>query len=587
MIMVARANSVCPMTLDESIESAVAHLNAAEPDAAAQIVKDLLVEYPEDAQVHYLDGMTAMALGNPESAVAALRESIRLLPHFSDSQFALAQALLAVGDEAGAVGALEETLRLNVTDKDATNLLAQVLRARGRREYAIDVLKLGFAANPFDEELRVSLMALADENSASFQQRAERQFARSNDLVVLISEIPRARERRLAEAIRHAGMRVALLYRGDPDFNVSDYFEEIHRFRTCWQAVEIASRYAPLIYHLCNIWRYDTAAALIIARLGKVIIDCYDAMAGIVTAEFMGQWKTLRPHYELERFCFEHADGICARNLYPQYAKRCYRITAPTLFYSDYCSTDWAAPPIQKLSTEDGEPHLVYGGTIWPERMYGLTEGAWLWFADIAEQVRVHFHLYPVNNDDESTFDDLFADYVEKDRTSRYFHLHKPVYGDAWTQELARYDYGVSFHYNHLRGISPKLFTRFGSWAGYSNKSTDYVEQGIYHLANPKTLGAWLIEHYRVGEGVDWQRLHTDEFWQDLQARMPVAGPRSFDVPPAWTIPHNAGRLAAFYRRIADRPPAPPAPNHAKPYEALQSLRSGPDSHPEMENVSL
>ena len=306
-----------------------------------------------------------------------------------------------------------------------------------------------------------------------------------------------------------------------------------------------------------------------------------------MTPEFVDQWKTLQPHIELERFCLEHADGICARNLYPQYAKRCYRISAPTLYYPGYCSRNTTVSQLNKLSEDDGQPHIVYGGTVWPERAFGPTEGAWLWFADIAEQVRVHFHLYPVNNDDEATFDDVFADYIERAQSSQYFHLHKPVYGDAWMSELSRYDYGVSFHYNHLCDIPAKLFTSFGTYACYSNKSTEFLELGIYHLANPRTLGAWLIKHYRVGEGVDWQRLHTNEFWRGLQDRVPVTGQRSFEVPPAWTIPDNAGRLAAFYRRIADRPPAPPAPNHAKPYEALQSLRSGPDSHPEMENVSL
>lgn len=571
------------MTLDENIESAVAHLNAARPDEAAQIADGLLAEYPEDAQVHYLAGMAALALGNAEPAVAALRESIRLLPHFPDFWFALARALLMLGDVDGTVGALEESLRLNVSDKEATSLLAELYLTRGRRENALDVLKLGFAASPFDENLRESLKALAVEVGAPCGQRTDRPSEKSNDLVVLVCEIPRARERRLAEAIRQVGMRAVLLHRGDPDFDVGDYFEEIHRFRSCWQAVDIASRYMPLVYHVCNIWRYDTAAALIIARLGKVIVDCYDTMAGVMTAEFMDQWDTLRPHYELERFCLEHGDGICARNLYPQYAKRCYRITAPTLFYPEYCSIDRTAPRIEKLSAEDGEAHMVFGGTIWPERMYGLSEGAWLWFVDVAEQVGVHFHLYPVNNHAESGFDELFADYIEKDRSSRYFHLHKPVYGEAWTRELARYDYGVSFHYNHLRSVPAKLFTHFNSRACYSNKSTEYLELGIYHLANPLTLGAWLIEHYGVGEGVDWQRLHTDEFWRDLQTRVPVSGQRSFEMPRAWTIPHNADRLAAFYRRIADRVPAPAAPDHSKPYEALRSFRSGPESHPDME----
>ncbi|MDP6060130.1 MAG: hypothetical protein QGH33_14620, partial [Pirellulaceae bacterium] len=239
-----------------------------------------------------------------------------------------------------------------------------------------------------------------------------------------------------------------------------------------------------------------------------LVVDCYDTMVGVVTAEFMDQWKIWQQHYDLERFCFEHADGICARNLNPQYAKRCYRITAPTIFFPDYCSIAPTTTQIEKHSTKDGKPHIVYGGTIWPERVYGLTEGAWLWFADIAEQVGFHLHLYPVGYDDDATFSDMFADYIEKDRSSRFFHLHKPVDGEAWTRELARYDYGVSFHYNHLSGAPGKLFTRFASRAGYSNKSTDYMELGIYHRTNPRTLGAWLIEHYRVGEGVDWQRLH-------------------------------------------------------------------------------
>ena len=571
------------MKLDEQIETAVAHLSADRPGEAAQVADALLVDFPKEAQVHYLAGMAALALGEAKSAVAALRESIRLLPHFPDSRFALARALLALDDDDGAVSALQDALRLNVSDRDATSLLAELLLKRGCRDDALDVLKLGFAASPFDEDLRGAIKTLSNSSDASNQPRGDRRSAILNDLVVLVCEIPRARERRLAEAIRHAGMRVVLLHRGDPDFELSEYFDEIHRFGSCWQAVEIASRYAPLVYHVCNIWRYDTAAALIIARLGKVIVDSYDMMSGVVTAEFMDQWKILQPHVALERFCLEHADGICARNLYPQYAKRCYSVTAPSLFFPEYCSTDQVAPQVEKLSTEDGEPHMIFGGTTWPERMYGLSEGAWLWLADIADRVGVHFHLFPVNNDEESTFDELFADYVEKDKSSRYFHLHKPVYGEAWTQELARYDYGVSFHHNHLRGIPAKLFTHFNSRACYSNKSTEYMELGIYHLANPRTLGAWLIERYRVGEGVDWQRLHTDKFWQDLQTRVPVTGKRSFEVPLAWTISHNAGRLGDFYRRIADRPPVPPAPDHARPYRALQSLRSGPETHPDME----
>lgn len=571
------------MKLDEQIELAVSHLSAGRPVEAAHIADALLVEFPQDAQIHYLAGMAALAVGEGERAVNALRESIRLLPHFPDSRFALARGLLELGDEGGAIDALEETLRLNVQDKDATVLLAQLLVRQDRLADALDVLKLGVAANPFDESLRGSLEEVARGTGVTKSLHADRTSAISNDLVVLICEIPRARERRLAEAIRISGMRAVLLHRGDPDFVLTEYFEEVHRFSTCWQAVSIAARYTPIAYHVCTIWRYDTAAALIIARLGKVIVDCYDTLAGVVTLDFMDQWKILQPHFELERFCLEHADGICARNLYAQYAKRSYRVTAPTLYYPEYCSTDSPVSQVEKLNVKDGEPHVVYGGTIWPERTYGLTEGAWLWFADLAEQVGVHFHLYPVNNDEETNFDDVFADYLEKDQSSQFFHLHKPVYSNAWLNELARYDYGVSFHYNHLRKVPSNLFTRFGSHAAYSNKSTEYMELGIYHLANPHTLGAWLIEHYRVGEGVDWQRLHTGEFWQDLQNRVPVTGHRSFEVPTAWTIPHNAGRLVAFYRMIAGRPAVPSAPDHTKPYEALQSLRAGPETHPEMD----
>ena len=571
------------MTLDEQIESAVAHLNADRPGDAAQIANGLLAQFPEDAQIHYLAGMAALALNDAASAVVALRESIRLLPHFPDSRFALARALLVLDDDDGAVSALEDALRLNVTDKDATGMLAQLLLKHGRREDALNVLRLGFAASPYDEELRGAFATLANRIDKPNQSRADRQSTIMNDLIVLVCEIPRARERRLAEAIHHAGMKVVLLHRGDPDFEITEYFEEVHRFGSCWQAVEIASRYSPLVYHVCNIWRYDTAAALIISRLGKVIVDCYDLMPGVVTAEFMDQWKTLQPHVELERFCLEHADGICARNLYPQYAKRCFQISAPTLFYPEYCSVESTDLRVEKFSAADGKTHIVYGGTIWPERTYGLTEGAWLWFADLAEQVGVHFHLYPVNNDEETNFDDVFEDYLEKDQSYQFFHLHKPVYSDEWLSELGLYDYGVSFHYNHLHKVPSNLFTRFGSQAAYSNKSTEYMELGIYHLANPHTLGAWLIEHYRVGEGVDWQRLHTDEFWQDLQNRVPATAQRSFEVPPTWTIPHNASRLAAFYRMIAGRPALPPAPDHTKPYEALQSPRANPEAHPEMD----
>ena len=264
------------MTLDELIESAVAHLDQDRAYEAAEVAGRLLAEFPKEPQVYYLSGLVAQALGDFERAIAAFRAANRLEPNFPMCWFALAKVHLAQGDTDRTVQALEETLRLSIVHKEATNLLTQLYLELGRRRRAVEVAKLGLATDPSDEKLRERLVELTDNPESQPEQPAAGKLAPSNDLVVLICEIPRAREKRLAEANRYAGLRAVLLYRSQPQFdNIGDYFDETHLFRTCWQAVEIASRYTPIVYHVCNIFRTDTAAALIIARLGKVIVDCY------------------------------------------------------------------------------------------------------------------------------------------------------------------------------------------------------------------------------------------------------------------------------------------------------------------------
>jgi len=154
----------------------------------------------------------------------------------------------------------------------------------------------------------------------------------------------------MAFALQNAGWQVVLLHQLEPNFNAANYFTEIHQYHNPWEALKLAVRYTPVVYHVFSNWNFSVASTFIRHKPGKIVFDDYDMMAGMVNEDFA------RKHYpgqiKLERFCLETADGLCCRSLETQYVKRYmgYEYSGKRIFFTDYC---WNADLHVQKSIDD------------------------------------------------------------------------------------------------------------------------------------------------------------------------------------------------------------------------------------------
>jgi Flp pilus assembly protein TadD len=80
-------------------------LSRGEVDRAVAHFSDALLVAPGDAVMHYRHGMALMAAGRAADAAVALRETVRLEPHYAAARLQLGRALDLAGDAKGALAA--------------------------------------------------------------------------------------------------------------------------------------------------------------------------------------------------------------------------------------------------------------------------------------------------------------------------------------------------------------------------------------------------------------------------------------------------------------------------------------------------
>lgn len=138
---------------------------------------------------------------------------------------------------------------------------------------------------------------------------------------------------------------------------------------------------------------------------------------------------------ENERFCLEHADGICNRGYEIEYLKsRDFDIKGCRIQFHDYCSNG----QINAERAESDELSICYVGGIYSGKESIEWADSFCECAKICALHHCHFHVYPFTWDEEH-----LADYIELNRVNEYFHLHQPISFEQLRGELSKYDYGV------------------------------------------------------------------------------------------------------------------------------------------------
>ncbi len=121
-------------------ELAVSFFLARNYVAVRPIVEQLLRQYPDSAQLNYLQGDSLLYLQRAEEAIPFLEKAVTADPANLYAQAALGRGLVQLGRHQAAIPHLEKALPLD-TDGSLHYQLARAYRTVGQREQAMEMLK--------------------------------------------------------------------------------------------------------------------------------------------------------------------------------------------------------------------------------------------------------------------------------------------------------------------------------------------------------------------------------------------------------------------------------------------------------------
>lgn len=186
---------------------------------------------------------------------------------------------------------------------------------------------------------------------------------------------------------------------------------------------------------------------------------------------------------ENERYCLEHADGVCNRGYeIAHLIDNGFDIKGCKIQFHDYCSNE----QISSEQEENSELSICYVGGIYSGN------GSIEWADSFCECARMcainhcHFHVYPFTWNEE-----ILADYIELDRENAYFHLHQPISFEQLKSEISKYDYGVfpikrTYFEKGLtlrQGQTLLVYRKEELMYATGNKYFDYLDAGLPIIA--------------------------------------------------------------------------------------------------------
>lgn len=372
--------------------------------------------------------------------------------------------------------------------------------------------------------------------------------------VVIISDRPGSREAKIGYALKHTGWQPILFHRKALSFDADLYFDKVHRYNHEWEALHSACDYSPMAYHIMVNSDYRLAELFVRHRPGVIVIDSYDCIAGMYTDAFMAAHPDFSAQIDIERYCFQQADGICCRSREADWLEQQLGYTYRNkLHFPDGC---WNRTTGSR-TFDDGEIHTVYAGHI--DQMCGdrrafTAHGSKRWVAQTLADQKIHFHLYPWSTATGEEFESAFSNYRELEQSTRYFHLHTPLPPDQLIDELSQYDLAM-FVYNEF--VEPDVvvqnFTSDKLSVCASNKVFDFIDAllPIVHIPAKGSFINELMErhHIRVdgldGSSQEWGKRFRNLDFNSYQDRM-IQARNDYDIR------RHVYKLTDFYQALRD-----------------------------------
>jgi len=370
---------------------------------------------------------------------------------------------------------------------------------------------------------------------------------------LLITSMLRPRELKIAYALRMAGWKTLLIYRGDAPFDPLPYFDIVMKMYSDTSIHKAAHMLQPSICHVFSGAIDALMTQMVRDKPAPVIIDLNDIFTKTL-------FNAMQERFEPTLEAITKTDAFCARDLQLKYVERGENITLPNhiFLFQEYC---WRKVPVLNKKDPD-DVHVVSVGTFTLES-HGLYDSAQLEIARRLVAQKIHFHIYPhwFYRRDNGILADRFAndfrDFLELERHSPYLHVHESLPLEKLAEILPSYDFGIIAGGSEKLGQKLEYLSKNYMHSCYSGRIADFLDARLPVLINREVAYNFrLLKHY--GIGVDLDLIFEVDFRERLLAiRQDPAMKQSLEKA-AFRLSLNlqGPRMGAFYERIIEVEPA-------------------------------
>lgn len=374
--------------------------------------------------------------------------------------------------------------------------------------------------------------------------------------ILFVTPLLRAREIKLAAALRHQGWKVVLIYVQTTPFHPSAWFDAAIQAESHARMHELAKAIQPPLCHVFSGAVDEATIRFCEDKPAPLVIDMNDVFSPSL-------FNHCQERFEPTRACLAQADAYCARDLQPKFAERYdgFRLPERTILFPEY---PWGDNPsgVRPESRNDDEVRVVSVGTFCLESQ-GHYDSAYLQIARMLCEARIHFHIYPhwfYRSDKGSIFNyslrNDFRDFFSLAEETPYLHMHDCKSLDDLAQELPLYDFGIVSGASVELGQHLGLVTDKYMRSCYSGRIADYIDARLPMLINHEVFFNYrLLE--RRGIVAELKELLRPGFRDRLleMKRDPALADRVEETARELHLYRQAPRLARFYQELRESRP--------------------------------
>ena len=159
---------------EEKLAQAVSALNRSDFPAAIELLEELAVEDPENAEVWYQLGVCFLETRHPDLAAEALTRAVKAAPDHATAHYVLGNAYGTLGQLERAAACYRRALEADPNHSKAEEFLIKTESLLESREHYRRGLKLLYSADPSAEGLNAALRELV-QSAAIFENSPARE----------------------------------------------------------------------------------------------------------------------------------------------------------------------------------------------------------------------------------------------------------------------------------------------------------------------------------------------------------------------------------------------------------------------------